>query len=247
MASDRALQSARGLLVLVGLAIAAVIAYIVWLEAQRYVDEHPEKFPFTPLSLNDPVGPFTAQKLADLAEDPQACLALLREVDVADALAAPRRSDNPECGYEDGIAVGALDANPADLITACPAAAALYLWQRDVVTPAAETHLASPLASFSHAGSYNCRRLYGRSEGAWSRHATADAVDITGFRLVDGRSVSVLGDWQGAPEDAAFLREVRDGACDLFSSVLSPDYNAAHADHFHLAMREGSAGWTACR
>ena len=247
MASDKALRSARGLLVLVGFAIAAVIGYIAWLEVRRYIDEHPEKFPFTPLSLQDPVGPFTAQKLADLADDPQACLALLREVDVADAFAAPRRSDNPECGYEDGIAAGPLDPDPGDLVTACPVAAALYLWRRDTVTPAAETHFASPIASFSHAGSYNCRRLYGRSEGAWSRHATADAVDITGFRLEDGRIVSVLADWQGTPEEEAFLREVRDGACDLFSSVLSPDYNAAHADHFHLAMREGSMGWTACR
>ena len=48
-----------------------------------------------------------------------------------------------------------------------------------------------------HYGSYSCRRLYGRSEGAWSEHASANAVDIAGFRLADGRRVSVLGDWQG--------------------------------------------------
>ena len=27
---------------------------------------------------------------------------------------------------------------------------------------------------------------------------------------------------------------LRDGACGLFATVLSPDYNAAHRDHFHL-------------
>ena len=41
---------------------------------------------------------------------------------------------------------------------------------------------------------------------------------------------------------------VRDGACDLFATVLSPDYNAAHADHLHFdqAMR-GAMGWRGCR
>lgn len=33
---------------------------------------------------------------------------------------------------------------------------------------------------------------------------------------------------------AAFLRQVRDGACHGFSAVLGPDYNAAHRDHFHF-------------
>ena len=43
------------------------------------------------------------------------------------------------------------------------------------------------------------------------------------------------GTTQGdASPEAAFLRDVRDGACDWFDIVLGPDYNAAHADHFHF-------------
>jgi len=58
----------------------------------------------------------------------------------------------------------------------------------------------------------------------------------------------VLRDWKGSQPNAAFLRDVRDGACRLFSTTLSPDYNAAHADHLHLdqAMR-GKMGWGLCR
>ncbi|MFN3798647.1 MAG: extensin family protein, partial [Sphingobium yanoikuyae] len=53
---------------------------------------------------------------------------------------------------------------------------------------------------------------------------------------------------KGQGKDAAFLRDVRDGACGLFSTVLSPDYNAAHRDHFHLDQAErGATGWRACR
>jgi len=29
--------------------------------------------------------------------------------------------------------------------------------------------------------------------------------------------------------------------------VLSPDHNAAHADHFHFDMAARTAGWTVCR
>jgi len=57
----------------------------------------------------------------------------------------------------------------------------------------------------------------------------------------------VLGDWNDADDDAAFLREVRSGACELFSTVLSPDYNAAHADHLHFDQAaRGAMGWRGC-
>ena len=46
----------------------------------------------------------------------------------------------------------------------------------------------------------------------------------------------MLRDWPGEGDKARFLRTVRDGACDGFATVLSPDYNAAHANHFHLDM-----------
>ncbi|WP_375292508.1 extensin family protein, partial [Sphingomonas melonis] len=84
--------------------------------------------------------------------------------------------------------------------------------------------------------------------GTWSEHATADAVDIAGFRLADGRRITVVGDWTGSGDKAAFLREVRDGACRLFATTLSPDYNAAHRDHLHLDQADrGAMGWRACR
>jgi hypothetical protein len=44
----------------------------------------------------------------------------------------------------------------------------------------------------------------------------------------------VLKDWLRSDEKAAFLRELRTGACRFFDGVLSPDYNAAHRDHFHF-------------
>jgi hypothetical protein len=127
-------------------------------------------------------------------------------------------------------------------------AAALALWEWHVVQPAALRHFGVKAASVEHFGSYSCRRIYGRSEGAWSEHSTANAVDIAGFRLADGRRISVLDDWKDEGAKGRFLQEVRDGACDLFATTLSPDYNAAHRDHLHLDQAQrGAMGWRGCR
>ncbi|MFT3966143.1 MAG: extensin family protein [Sphingobium sp.] len=233
-------------LLLIG-AVAAAIALAV----RDYGRRHPQDVPWTALDLGDPTGRFTGRKLAALTGEPGRCRMLLEKADVRFTPLPERRQGR--CGYDDAVRLrggGSLDLGwrPADLGASCPVAAALFLWNRDVVQPAARRHLGGAVARIDTFGSYNCRRMYGRGTGDWSEHATADAVDIAAFRLADGRRVAVKDGWTGDPSRAAFLRAVRDGACRLFSTVLSPDYNAAHADHLHLDQAErGATGWRACR
>ena len=235
------------------LAILAVAVALGWREYQRQVREHPELFPWTEISLKDPIGPFTGAKLASLGDEPRRCLALLRDAGLSERPYVQRVPDEPRCRFTDGVRLSpesgrSIGYAPAGVVTACPVAAALALWERDALQPAARRHFGSRVVRIDHAGSYSCRRLYGQSEGPFSEHATADAIDILGFRLANGRRISVLRGWQGDAADAAFLRETRDGACDLFATVLSPDYNRAHADHFHLDQaNRGSFGWRLCR
>lgn len=214
------------------------------------VRQRPQDLPWTPLDLAQPVGLFTGRKLAALADDPPLCRALLARAGVRFAPLPPRR-DGPACGYGDGIRLlpgGArrIDFAPADLGTACPVAAALATWEWEVVQPAAQAHFGRSVTRIDHLGSYSCRRLYGRATGGWSEHASADAVDVAGFRLADGTRISVARDWRSGAK-GAFLHDVRDGACRLFATTLSPDYNAAHADHLHLDQAHRPAGWRACR
>ncbi|MBB5732900.1 hypothetical protein FHS61_001926 [Altererythrobacter atlanticus] len=117
---------------------------------------------------------------------------------------------------------------------------------RHAVDTAARELLGSPVAHIEHLGTYSCRRLYGRSTGNWSEHATGNAIDIAAFVLEDGRRVSVLSDWDDAGDAAQFLHRVRDRACSIFGTVLSPDYNEAHADHFHMDQEERNLG-SVCR
>ena len=211
--------------------------------------KRPQDFPWTRLDLRQPIGAFTGPKLARLGSSASFCRSLLREVG-ADDVPVPPRSGGPSCGYRDGMRLGSrpIGFRPAGPIASCSVAAGLYLLETRVIQPAAMRHFGSRVIAIDHAGSYSCRRLYGRSEGAYSEHATADAIDILGFRLADGRRISVLRDWNGERPKAEFLRDVRDGSCRLFSTVLSPDYNAAHADHLHLDQAErGSFGWRGCR
>jgi hypothetical protein len=122
------------------------------------------------------------------------------------------------------------------------------LFERDVLQPAAQRHFGQRVAIIAHAGSYSCPRMNGCSEGAFSEHSTADALDNNGIRLADGTRISVARDWASDGPKGRFLSDVRDGSCRLFATILSPDYNAAHADHLHLDQAQrGKIGWSLCR
>jgi len=126
---------------------------------------------------------------------------------------------------------------------ACPTASAFSDWARYGVDRAARQILGSPIARIETMGSYACRNVAGSSRR--SAHATAEAIDIAAFVLEDGRRVSVLSHWQaGTPAEREFLRTVQRSACKRFRTVLGPEYNAAHRDHFHLE-RGGDGGF--CR
>jgi hypothetical protein len=241
----RGLRRAIGWIVAL-LALGAA-ALLLWAIARG----RPQDMPWTPLDLGAPTGLFTGRKLTALTRDFPQCRALLDHAGVRYTVLPPRRGAG-DCGYDDGIRLttgGArtIGFSPAGLGVACPVAAALATWEWNVVQPAAQRHFGSRVVTIDHFGSYACRRIYGRDAGTWSEHATADAVDVAGFRLADGRRITVVGDWRGEGAKAAFLHEVRDGACQLFATTLSPDYNAAHRDHLHLDQADRAAGWRACR
>ena len=233
---------------IVALAVITGLGLILWSTLRG----RPQDLPWTPLDLGQPIGLMTGRKLNALTQSYPACRAALERAGVR-YTALPPRSGEGQCGYSDGVRFtsgGArrIDFAPAGLGVACPVAAALAIWEWNVVQPAAERHFGTKVTSIDHFGSYSCRRIYGRDAGTWSEHSTADAVDVAGFRLGNGTRITVARDWQGDTAKAAFLREVRDGACQLFATTLSPDYNAAHADHFHLDQADrGAMGWRACR
>lgn len=229
--------------------LAVVLALALLLNACNSLRQLSRELPTAPLIMDAPIGWGTRSQILALADDTPRCLALLDAAGVRHRLLPPVRQD--QCGYADAVRLergGALPVafHPAGLGVACPVAVALTIWNREIVQPAAQRHFGKAVTGIDHYGSFACRRIGGRSTGDFSEHAKARAVDIAGFRLAGGRTVTVRRDWTGDPAAAAFLREVRDGGCRLFSTALSPDYNEAHADHLHFDQaRRGFGGF--CR
>lgn len=131
----------------------------------------------------------------------------------------------------DQAALGLTNLGPVT----CPLASTFAAWARYGADRAAQQILGSALVRIETMGSYNCRNVAGSERR--SAHATANAIDISGFVLADGRRITVLGDWAaGSPEERQFLRVVQQSACKRFGTVLGPAYNADHANHFHVEL-----------
>lgn len=227
----------------------AVVLFLAFL-ALVLTRSRPQDLPWPPLDLGDPIGLFTGRKVAGLGHDFPQCQALLDRAGVRYQI-LPEVHDG-QCGYADGVRFARggsrrIDFLPADVGTSCAVAAALAKWEWDVVQPAAIRHFGRQVSAIEHYGSYACRHIVGRGGTGLSQHANARAIDIAAFRLDDATRITVKRDWNGDRAKAAFLREVRSGACRLFTTVLSPDYNAAHQDHLHLDEAPwGEFGWRGC-
>lgn len=122
----------------------------------------------------------------------------------------------------------------------CDLARNFVAWVHYAVRPAARQVYGQDAVRVETMGTYSCRNIYGGRSGRLSQHAFANAIDVSGFILADGRRVTLLGGWNGDARDREFLRLIRASACRRFGTVLSPDYNAAHANHFHFDMSGGN-------
>jgi hypothetical protein len=137
---------------------------------------------------------------------------------------------------------GAISLRPPAVIQ-CAMVPAIERLAREIVAPAARYYYGMGVAEMKVVSSYSCRPRNGIAGGMLSEHGHANAVDIAAFTLVDGRTITVLNGWNGSPRDQAFLRAVHDGGCLIFKTVLGPNANSFHRDHFHFDLaRHGRNG-----
>lgn len=213
----------------------------------------PQDLPWKPLDLNRPIGRATDGKVAAFDIDrgaapsqvetaTEACMGALRQAGVEVSRAADT-DDGGFCKVQGAVRITGGDVTPiapGGLVMQCPLAVRYVIWDRNVLRPTTRNVMGSDVARVDAMGTYSCRRIYGSQSASDrpSEHARANALDVAGVTLEDGRQVSVLADWSGqGPQGgrgAALLRGLRDGACRVFSTVLTPDYNDAHRDHFHF-------------
>lgn len=212
-----------------------------------------QDLPWKPLDLSHPVGQATMTKVADFEIAPGtvaevseaqtlACIQLLNDAGIQ-VERVPDKDDGGFCvarglvRFKSGAVTPPSDRS---IVMQCPLALRYVIWDRQVLRPSTRALYGQDPKQVDTMGSYACRRIYGSTDrnARPSEHAQANAVDVAGVTLRDGRKVSVLDDWDGSgPQGRTgrdLLNRIRDGGCRVFSTVLSPEYNEAHRNHLHL-------------
>ncbi|WP_265544477.1 extensin-like domain-containing protein [Roseomonas mucosa] len=201
--------------------------------------------PFAPLDLRAPPNLLGRFKLAQMKWQPDRCFAAFE----AAGIPVRRVADQPSGEGCEILEALRLDfgppMSPAVPVATCAVGASWAIYVNAILQPAAREHLGEEVVRIRQLGTYACRAVRGgRGDGARrSQHATANALDVAGFVLADGREVSLARDWDDPGPRGTFLHAARDGACRVFDAVLGPEYNALHRDHFHLDR----GPWRACR
>lgn len=204
----------------------------------------PQHLPWRNLNPAAPLGFATKTQILRLSLSPsKGCMDMAANISpLLSSAAEPHRpytsGKNQNCGWDIARNIthsAGIKLTPDAVNMQCPLSIASYLWTREINKIAMED-LGSPITAIVHFGTYSCRRQNGNNSGQWSEHSFANAWDVAAFDLSDGRVVSVKTGWNGKRDEKRFLRRARKAACKIFNVTLSPDFNAAHADHFHLDM-----------
>ena len=114
----------------------------------------------------------------------------------------------------------------------CKTAKALKSWIRKGARPAVG-RLGGGIASMRVMASYACRTRNSQPGAKLSEHAKGNAIDIGAITLKNGMTISVLKGWRD-PVRGKILRRMHRAACGPFGTVLGPDANRYHRDHFHF-------------
>ena len=145
------------------------------------------------------------------------------------------------CGVRDAWVVtevaGVQLSRPA--IMTMQTARSLDRWVRSGAVPAIGRR-GGGLVELTVASHYACRSRNSRPGARLSEHAQGRAIDISSFVLASGERISVLRGWRG--DDSRVLRRMHRAACGPFGTVLGPDADRHHQDHFHFDVADYRSG-----
>ena len=251
--TDQAIRNGRGHAGLV----AALTALLVLSACGRLIPDAPQNVgpgprPYLPTQtpapsgdnlIDRPIGAGTFAALQRATGDIETCAAVLGAARVTFSPTADR-VNTPTCGLTQAGVLGAdygtrARMQPNAPTTTCALAAAISVWRRQSVEPAAREILGASVDQIDHMGVYACRPVNSQAGNRPSAHSRAAALDFAGVRLSDGRRITVTNNWNTTTPEGRFLHRIRDDACKVFGTTLSPDYNSFHHDHLHLEAESG--------
>lgn len=138
------------------------------------------------------------------------------------------------CGVENAVRVRSISGVTLSQssVMDCVTANALKSWLEKSAKPALRRK-GGGLKSLRVAAHYACRTRNNQKGAKISEHGRGRAIDISAFRLADGSEVSVLKGWNARSTSKA-MRQMHKGACGPFGTVLGPNADRFHRDHFHF-------------
>ena len=176
------------------------------------------------------------------------------EAGYATAYALPPVLDGKVCGHPAPFAVTGLEGShpvrfSREAKINCVMLSQLHRFFDQSVQPLAIRHLRQPITVVHVAASYSCRTRNNKPGAKLSEHGKMNAIDISALTLADGTVLSVRKDWHSYGSKAKFLRRFNREACNYFTTVIGPDGDKYHQDHFHLDhARHGRKGhWRSCQ
>lgn len=138
------------------------------------------------------------------------------------------------CGIENAVRIKSVSGVRLNTqaVLDCQTAQALNSWVQNGAEPAVGD-LGGGISSLRVVSHYSCRFRNSASSGKLSEHSFGHAIDIAGIGLENGDEITLLSDW-GSGEKGRALRRMWRAACGVFGTVLGPESNRFHRDHFHF-------------
>ena len=137
------------------------------------------------------------------------------------------------CGIDNPVAVryvaGVRLSTPATLN--CRTASTLADW---VENDAQDTvkKLRSRITEMTVFASYACRTRNNQRGARMSEHSLGNAIDIGVITLANGVELSVEDDWRKSDKEGVAIRALHESACGPFGTVLGPNSDRFHYNHF---------------
>ncbi|WP_377167424.1 extensin-like domain-containing protein [Roseovarius aquimarinus] len=146
------------------------------------------------------------------------------------------------CGIDEAVRVRSIDgiALSQHALMDCRTAGAIKSWIGSGMKPAVGNY-GGGVVQLRVAAHYACRTRNNQRGARISEHGKGRAIDLSGFLLRDGRTITVLSDW-GRGEKGRILSRMHRSACGPFGTVLGPNADRFHADHFHFDTARHRSG-----
>ncbi|MCE8008492.1 extensin family protein [Aestuariivita sp.] len=137
------------------------------------------------------------------------------------------------CGIEEAVRLRSVSgvALSQQALIDCNTAKALNRWVNNGMKPALRSK--GRVAQLRVAAHYTCRTRNNQPGARISEHGKGRAIDISGFVMEDGEVITVLNHWNARGYRSA-MRKMHRTACGPFGTVLGPNSDRFHRDHFHF-------------